>query len=319
MGHRAGLFRYPGPSPGCRRGHAAPRRRGAVRRRQRAGFRRGPGTAIPTRRSRATAARPGCWRCSSTGFARSATGATAISAISPSFSTSSPTRGCGGVGVNPLHAQFYDRPDCSGSPYSPNSRLFFNPLYIDVEALDEFDREHAASVADDIARLREARTDRLSRRCPRQARRVAPGLREFLRQRQQSRREDFAAYRAERGSALERFAAFEVLRQQHPGPWWEWPEQWRKPTDDVSGQIARERTSTSSASTNSCNGTPSASSHVAAMSLARAACPSGSTSTPRSASMPPAPMPGWTRASCCAGFRSARRPTSSIRPARIGA
>jgi 4-alpha-glucanotransferase len=46
--------------------------------------------------------------------------------------------GCAGIGLNPLHAQFYDRPGCSGSPYSPNSRLFLNPLYIDVEAIEEF-------------------------------------------------------------------------------------------------------------------------------------------------------------------------------------
>src|SRR5260221_4290900 len=45
--------------------------------------------------------------------------------------------GADGVGLNPLHALFDDRPgDCS--PYSPNSRLFLNPLYIDVEKLPEF-------------------------------------------------------------------------------------------------------------------------------------------------------------------------------------
>jgi 4-alpha-glucanotransferase len=45
--------------------------------------------------------------------------------------------GADGVGLNPLHALFDDRPgDCS--PYSPNSRLFLNALYIDVERLPEF-------------------------------------------------------------------------------------------------------------------------------------------------------------------------------------
>src|SRR6201994_182105 len=45
--------------------------------------------------------------------------------------------GADGVGLNPLHALFDDKPaDCS--PYSPNSRLFLNPLYIDVEQLAGF-------------------------------------------------------------------------------------------------------------------------------------------------------------------------------------
>jgi 4-alpha-glucanotransferase len=47
--------------------------------------------------------------------------------------------GADGVGLNPLHVLFDDRPgDCS--PYSPNSRLFLNPLYIDVEKLPGFQR-----------------------------------------------------------------------------------------------------------------------------------------------------------------------------------
>jgi 4-alpha-glucanotransferase len=45
------------------------------------------------------------------------------------------------------------------------------------------------------------------------------------------RRQDFDSYRQERGRELESFAAFETLRAQHSGAWWEWPEQWRSPTD----------------------------------------------------------------------------------------
>jgi len=42
------------------------------------------------------------------------------------------------VGVNPLHALFAHDPE-SASPYSPSSRLFLNPLYIDVEAVEGWD------------------------------------------------------------------------------------------------------------------------------------------------------------------------------------
>ena len=41
------------------------------------------------------------------------------------------------VGINPLHALFAGRPeDCS--PYSPSNRAMLNPLYVDVEAVEEF-------------------------------------------------------------------------------------------------------------------------------------------------------------------------------------
>jgi 4-alpha-glucanotransferase len=61
--------------------------------------------------------------------------------------------GADGVGLNPLHALFDDRPaDCS--PYSPNSRLFLNPLYIDVEKIPGFEAGPFAESGRAIARLR---------------------------------------------------------------------------------------------------------------------------------------------------------------------
>lgn len=58
-----------------------------------------------------------------------------------------------GVGLNPLHALFPERPaDCS--PYSPNSRLFLNPLYIDIDRIPEFSGGLSADDQEALARAR---------------------------------------------------------------------------------------------------------------------------------------------------------------------
>ena len=82
--------------------------------------------------------------------------------------------GADGVGLNPLHALFDDRPgDCS--PYSPNSRLFLNALYIDVEKLPEFHLD--AATRDALAPLRAGERHRLCCRCRPEMARAPFGIR----------------------------------------------------------------------------------------------------------------------------------------------
>ncbi|KRR26912.1 4-alpha-glucanotransferase [Bradyrhizobium lablabi] len=136
--------------------------------------------------------------------------------------------GADGVGLNPLHALFDDRPgDCS--PYSPNSRLFLNALYIDVEKLPEFQPD--AEMRDALASLRAGDVvDYVG---------VAalkwPALRSafaaFKSNAKPGRQQDFDKFRSERGTLLSHFACFEVLRHKFGKPWWEWPEDWRQPDD----------------------------------------------------------------------------------------
>ena len=53
------------------------------------------------------------------------------------------TNGADIVGINPLHALYLDTPQ-DASPYSPSSRLFRNPLYIDVTAVPGFEQSDEA-------------------------------------------------------------------------------------------------------------------------------------------------------------------------------
>jgi 4-alpha-glucanotransferase len=137
--------------------------------------------------------------------------------------------GADGIGLNPLHALFDDRPaDCS--PYSPNSRLFLNALYIDVEKVPEFQSGAFAEANGAIARLREGNIVNYRGVAELKWCALRVAFEKFRAHPSADRKRDFDAFRAER-ALVSRFACFEVLRRKFNKPWWEWPEQWRQPDE----------------------------------------------------------------------------------------
>jgi (1->4)-alpha-D-glucan 1-alpha-D-glucosylmutase len=128
------------------------------------------------------------------------------------------------IGLNPLHALFESMPE-DVSPYSPNSRLFLNTLYIDPEAIPEFAdsavARQAVSADEFQARLaaarRGARVDYSSvAACKHLIFRVLyKGFREVLRTAPTSDRvRVFRAFQEKRGKTLRDFAVFQLLRIQ---------------------------------------------------------------------------------------------------------
>jgi 4-alpha-glucanotransferase len=141
--------------------------------------------------------------------------------------------GAEGVGLNPLHALFDDRPaDCS--PYSPNSRLFLNPLYIDVEKLAP---GAFAESSDTIARLRQSNIVDYVAVAGLKWRALRLAFDAFKANPKSKGRQDLAKFRTERAPLLSRFACFEMLRHKFNKPWWEWPEQWRQPDEAKCAQL----------------------------------------------------------------------------------
>jgi 4-alpha-glucanotransferase len=136
--------------------------------------------------------------------------------------------GADGVGLNPLHALFDDRPgDCS--PYSPNSRLFLNALYIDVGRAPGFQPGAADSAA--LAKLRQSDIVDYVAVAALKWRALRLAFGKFQADANDPQRPDFDKFRSERAPLLQSFACFEVLRHKFNGPWWEWPEQWRQPNE----------------------------------------------------------------------------------------
>ncbi len=155
------------------------------------------------------------------------------------------------VGINPLHALFPPYPD-HASPYSPSSRLFLNPLYIDVTREPEFQNSHeiraiaeSEGFIERLARARDAsyvdyplisaiKLVMLKRMHDFFAERHPPGAKD------DPRRADFDAFMKEGGEALRRFTLFQALNEHFEGaPWNRWPGDYRRPDSDGSGNFAR--------------------------------------------------------------------------------
>jgi 4-alpha-glucanotransferase len=132
--------------------------------------------------------------------------------------------GAAGIGLNPLHDIF------EPSPYSPSSRLFLNPLYIDVETVPGFPG-FSAAIEQDLEALRSRHlvdypgVRRIKLRVLRSAHEI------FRETATAAEEHDLERFRQERTPILRRFACFEMLRRRYAAPWWDWPEPWRNPTD----------------------------------------------------------------------------------------
>jgi 4-alpha-glucanotransferase len=143
------------------------------------------------------------------------------------------------VGVNPLHA--LRNRDGEISPYSPVSRLFRNPLYIDVEGVPGFAQSSAVheivanpQFRDELARVRKSGRVEYER--------VMALKRPILRalhfahlRGPRNRNPDWTEWLESQGEALESFATFTALGEHigrdgvSPANWRDWPEEYRDP------------------------------------------------------------------------------------------
>jgi 4-alpha-glucanotransferase len=146
--------------------------------------------------------------------------------------------GASAIGLNPLHALFDDRAG-EVSPYFPSSRLFLNPLYIDVEAVPEFSGLEAAGLRQLIERLRSHALVDYDQVADTKVRALRLAYDVFRQATDAARRSSFDRFRAAQGSRLFHFACFEVLRRKFEGPWWHWPAEWRRPDDAALDELRR--------------------------------------------------------------------------------
>lgn len=149
--------------------------------------------------------------------------------------------GAGILGVNPLHAMRDDQPE-NASPYEPDSRMFFNYLYLDVTAIKEFKDSpeirayyHSKEFQDRAARNRrktyvdyavtQELVDDIVWKC----------FQKFCANKKTEDYKRFCVFCDKHGEALEKYAVFRALSrymaEQKPAPvaWQQWPEAYRNP------------------------------------------------------------------------------------------
>lgn len=160
--------------------------------------------------------------------------------------------GADALGVNPLHALFPSSPE-NASPYSPNSRLFRNALYLDVAAIAD-DAECAearrltrsAAFADALASARDAPLVDYTAvsRLKYEALEVlyAAFRAKCIARPGDARGAAFRRFRADGGAQLHRFAVFQALSGTFGGnDWTRWPTAYRDPASASVAAFSNER------------------------------------------------------------------------------
>ncbi len=118
------------------------------------------------------------------------------------------------LGINPIHDLGWGNTE-DASPYSPSHRGFLNTAHIATDRLAGSEGPEAANPAGDLV-------DYAAHRGPHRAR-LRGAFAHFRAHAAPEDRAAFAAFRAERGAALEQFAAFEALSSRHGPDWRHWP------------------------------------------------------------------------------------------------
>lgn len=159
------------------------------------------------------------------------------------------------IGLNPLHA-IANRQPFNTSPYLPSSVYYRNPIYLDVERIEDFQRSPRAQrwiqrpeVQQEIHALRKSELVEYERVHALKLAALKLAFAEFLRRHWRTgspRAHQFRAWLEGEGAMLERFAIYcaldEWIRRHHPGVWiWpEWPAPYRDPRSPAVRAFAKK-------------------------------------------------------------------------------
>jgi 4-alpha-glucanotransferase len=160
-------------------------------------------------------------------------------------------RGCGVIGLNPLHQMFLDAPE-QASPYSPLTRLYLNALNIDVSAIPGFSGSAEAQrlvgsgeFQQMLDEVRAASLVQYSRVADLKMQALRLLFAEFDSQPAASKTA-FTTFSEERGENLQRNSVFQALRQHFgredpaKADWHTWPDELQDAASEAVRAFAEE-------------------------------------------------------------------------------
>lgn len=156
------------------------------------------------------------------------------------------------VGINPLHALFTSKP-AFASPYSPSSREWLNPIYLDIEKVGAFTYNEQLKnwlaqpkIRQRIAALRVTETVTYTAvwACKRDALHMAfNAFEQDACEAAANERAAFEAFVTNKGKSLQGFGLFEALDQYYSRPgqvgWQSWPSEFHQPDGEAVEKFAR--------------------------------------------------------------------------------
>ncbi len=136
------------------------------------------------------------------------------------------------IGLNPLNVLQHNYPE-NASPYCSISRLFLNPIYIDVEQVPEFLPEDKAEIAQELEDVHHAELIQYSRVYSLKMEMLKRCFERFEKSKNKERLSAYKGFCREQGADLDKLAAFEALYDEHCekvwGGWRAWPEKYHQP------------------------------------------------------------------------------------------
>lgn len=136
------------------------------------------------------------------------------------------------IGLNPLNVLCHDFPE-NASPYQSISRLFLNPIYIDIEKVPEFEQADKQLIEGLLADIRGSELIQYNKVYPLKVKMLEKCFQRFQEKPVPERQEAFLRFCREQGEELEKLALFQALYEvESPkvwGGWRVWPEQYRSP------------------------------------------------------------------------------------------